>query len=511
MQPTVEWGFIAPIVAVLSAGVLGVLIETFVKDIYRSLAHKLVNNAALVLAFIFVVLNAVYLMDNQGSRLVAGELSFDGLAVIFQAILIVVGFISFQAICDKDKSNSSTPFVPNPALGDDVEQDDSLVRTEYYSLVMFSLGAMLIFVSASSLLTMFVALELMSLPLYVLVAIKRFRRKQSKEASLKYFIMGSFASAFFLMGVAFVYGASSSLIIGDVVKAQSQFAHYPYYYVVGVTLIVVGLLFKVAAVPFHAWTPDAYQLAPTPITGFMASMVKIAAVGALMRVAVIFVAPVNGLYSIAIWVVIVLTVLLGTFAGLLQDDIKRLLAYSSIAHAGFIMIGVFAYSAFSVSAVAYYLVAYALATVGIFAVVSCVRKNEYDGRFAEDNSLKAYSGLAKTNPWLAVAMTIFLLSFAGIPLTSGFIGKFMVFTAGIAANMTALVVMSVIASVITAFYYLKVINQMFLHEVSDTTTVECGKGYSKFVIAVCAVLTILLGVMPSILLDVIAPLVNLVP
>lgn len=268
-------------------------------------------------------------------------------------------------------------------------------------------------------------------------------------------------------------------------------------------MVLVGLLFKVGAVPFHSWTPDAYQGAPTPITGFMAAGTKIAAFAAMLRFMYVIGHSVQWELTPVLWVIIIATMLVGTVMGLIQTDIKRMLAYSSIAHAGFILIGVTAFSSAGIAAVAFYLLAYGLATVGAFGIVTLVREKDAQGNIlGEATQLDRWKGLGKTNPLLAVSMAVFLLSFAGIPLTAGFMGKFDVFSAGIDAGNAVLVVLAVLASAATAFFYFRLIVLMFFREPEgDRTAVVASEGFSIVAIIACAILTVLLGVFPSPVLD----------
>ena len=276
--------------------------------------------------------------------------------------------------------------------------------------------------------------------------------------------------------------------------------------IIGVALVLIGMLFKVGAVPFHAWTPDAYQGAPTPITGFMAAGTKIAAFAAMLRFLYTVGRGAQWDITPVMWTIIILTMLVGTVVGLIQTDIKRLLAYSSIAHAGFILIGVNAFSADGISSVAFYLVAYAIATVGAFGIVTLVHETDAEGNIlGEATALSKWKGLGKTNPMLATAMTIFLLSFAGIPLTSGFMGKFAVFSAGVASGETVLVVIAVLASAATAFFYFRLIVLMFFREPEgEGTATVASEGMSIVAIVVCAILTVLIGVFPQPLFDFLA-------
>ena len=326
---------------------------------------------------------------------------------------------------------------------------------------------------------------------------------------MKYFLLGAFSSAIFLMGAAFIYGATGTLSFIEILYVTAN-SEQGLLLTIGVVMLVIGLLFKVGAVPFHSWTPDVYQGAPTPITGFMAAGTKAAAFVALARV-MVWIAPlVTDSLEVFLWIVIVATIVLGTVMGLVQTDIKRLLAYSSIAHAGFILIGINAirpaesedYTK-AVAAVLFYLLAYGVSTVGAFGIVTLVRERDAAGNIlGEATKISNWAGLGKRSPLLATSMVIFLLSFAGIPLTGGFIGKFEVFKAGVASGQTPLVVVAVLASAATAYFYFRLVQLMFFTEPEgESTAIVASEGMSIVAIVLAVVATILLGVWPNGALD----------
>lgn len=321
---------------------------------------------------------------------------------------------------------------------------------------------------------------------------------------MKYFLLGAFASAFLLFGIALLYGFAGSVRLAEIGDAVAATAGLDPLLLGGLVLVLVGLLFKVGAVPFHSWTPDVYQGAPTPITGFMAACTKVAAFGALLRLVYVVAAPLEWDLMPLLWGVAALTMVVGTVVALVQSDVKRLLAYSSIAHAGFVLVGVVALEQSGISSVIFYLLAYGLATVGAFAVVTLVREvNEGPGGpvVAEATALSQWTGLGRRHPVLGVTFTLFLLSFAGIPLTAGFIGKFAVFSAAAAGGQMWLVVLGVLASAAAVFFYVWVIVLMFFKEADEQaasrTTVVRSEGPTSVAIALAAAGTVLLGVLPS--------------
>jgi NADH-quinone oxidoreductase subunit N len=375
--------------------------------------------------------------------------------------------------------------------------------------MLFSVGGMLLFPASNDLLTMFVALEVLSLPLYLMCGLARRRRLLSQEASLKYFLLGAFSSAFFLYGTALLYGFAGSVrlsAIGDAISGRAggtPVLQKEGLLLLGIALLVVGLLFKVGASPFHVWTPDVYQGAPTPVTGFMAACTKVAAFGALLRVAYVALPDVRWDWTPVLWGVAVLTMLVGSVIAIVQTDVKRMLAYSSIAHAGFLMVGLLALDRTGVAGVLFYLAAYGFTTIGAFAIVSLVRDSGDDGTVGgEATHLSQWAGLGRRHPVTAGLFTLFLLAFAGIPLTSGFMGKYAVFAPAVANGGWVLVLIGVLASAIAAFFYVRVIVLMYFSEPAGGGAVVAAPGIgTTFAIMLTAAVTVILGVAPSVLLN----------
>jgi NADH-quinone oxidoreductase subunit N len=366
-----------------------------------------------------------------------------------------------------------------------------------YPLLLFALGGMMLFVSANDLLTMFVALEVFSLPLYLMCGLARRRRLLSQEAALKYFLLGSFASAFFLFGIAMIYGFAGQVQFGAINTAIGNSTNSKILLYVGLAMVAIGLLFKVAAVPFHVWTPDVYQGAPTPITAFMAACTKTAAFGGLLRVLYVAFQSSQWDFRLVLGVIAVLTMIIGSVLAVTQTDIKRLLAYSSIANAGYLLVGTLALSKDGLSSSLFYLVAYGFTVLAAFGVVTLVR--DADG---EATHLSRWAGLGRRSPVLAGLFTFLMLAFAGIPLTSGFTSKFAVFGAALGAHQTWLVIFGVLSSMVLAFPYLRVVVMMWLSEPGETTTtVSIPGALTSASLGVGALATLLLGVAPAPLLD----------
>jgi NADH-quinone oxidoreductase subunit N len=341
-------------------------------------------------------------------------------------------------------------------------EGSSLLMSEYFGLIIFATVGMNLMAASAHLLTLFLGVETLSVSLYILAGFRR-GDKHSLEASFKYFLLGAFASGFLLYGIALVYGsvgsAKLSVIAEAINGANGNAITSPGIFTAGLVLMVVGFGFKIALAPFHAWAPDVYEGAPTPISAFMATGSKAAGFAALMRV----VLASNMMSSIdwqqVMWVIAIATMTIGNVVALRQENVKRMLAYSSIAHAGYILVGVLANSELGSSAVLFYLLSYTFMNLGAFGVVAFMARGERD-----NITLNELRGLAYRHPLIAVAMSIFMFSLAGIPLTAGFISKFYVFLAAVQSGYLWIVILGVINSMISLYYYLGVVVQMFMHK-----------------------------------------------
>jgi len=369
-------------------------------------------------------------------------------------------------------------------------------RGEYYVLLLFSVGGMMLMASAADLITIFLALELLSIPLYVLAGIAR-PRLASEEAALKYFLLGAFATGILVYGIALVYGAAGSTRLSVIAAQLSQLTaagNMPLIAYAGGGLILVGLSFKVAAVPFHMWTPDVYEGAPTPVAGFMSVAAKAGGFAALLRL-LAWALPAMSLTWVPIVAVLsALTMFVGNLAALVQTNLKRLLAYSSIAHAGYILMAVAALgtstaAAGAIAAALFYLLAYAVTNLGAWAVVVALEREYGTGLTPQE-----YAGLGRKHPLLALAMTIFMLSLTGIPPTAGLIAKVYVFRAALDGGLVWLAIIGVITSFISAYYYLRVLVAMYMHEGSPEVHLD---RLTVGVVAVAALATLLLGLLPA--------------
>jgi NADH-quinone oxidoreductase subunit N len=361
---------------------------------------------------------------------------------------------------------------------------------EYYGLILFGTVGMCLMSSAIELVLIFIALEISSISTYILAGFRR-REASSSESSLKYFLLGSFATAFFLYGVAMMFGATGSTNI-DAIQHALRGSASPLAYV-AVALMFIGLGFKVAAAPFHVWTPDVYEGAPAPVTGLMSTGPKAAAFAVLLRVLLEVHAP--GWFWF-VWVSAALSMTLGNLGALVQDNIKRLLAYSSIAHAGYILVAFAAQPAMGTSAVMFYTAAYAAMNVGAFAVVS-----HFANVGEKYLTLEDYAGLGRRSPMLAATLTFFLMSLIGIPITGGFFGKFYIFSAALKANLVGLTVIGLVNSAVGAYYYLRVIVVMYMREPRGTVPVNRVPFATGLAITACVLATLYLGVFPGRVLD----------
>ena len=492
IAPALNYSILAPIITLLAGALIGVLVEAFAPREKRGSIQLPLTLLTLVFAFLLVI-------RNQGREVLSvagGSVVWDGAGYLIQIFILLVAVLGTLLIADEKNFTAVASALPGSQ--EEVAASAAGLRvSEVYPLTLFAVSGMLLFPISSDLITLFVALEMLSLPLYLMTGLSRRRRLMSQEAALKYFLLGAFASAFFLFGAAFLYGASASITLSGIREAVVGGTGNNVFLLVGIVFISVGLLFKVGAVPFHAWTPDVYQGAPTPITAFMAAATKLAAFGAMLRIFYTAFANAEWNWRPIILVISIATMVLGSLVAIAQRDVKRMLAYSSIAHAGFLLTGVYALSKNGLSASIFYLATYGLTTLGAFALVTLIRDSN-----GEVTDLNRWAGLAKRSPLLASLFAIYLLGFAGIPLTAGFIGKFSIFSAAYEAGGSALVIVGVLSSAAAAFFYIRVIVLMFFKEpAEDGTSVVIPTALTRSVVLISGFATILFGVIPTPLLD----------
>ncbi len=362
-------------------------------------------------------------------------------------------------------------------------------QTDKSALVLFAITGAVVMASFNNMTMLFLGIEILSISLYALAGSRK-GSLFSNEAAFKYFLMGSFATGFLLLGIAFVYGATGSFQIdkiSDFILIHKE--GLPTFFYAGVILMFIGLAFKISAVPFHFWAPDVYGGSPTSVTAFMSTVVKIAAIAAFYRVFSFAFAEIESSWLIMIEVVCVATLLVANVTAVYQDDAKRMLAYSSVGHVGYILLGFLADPITSSPLVLYYLSAYAVSSLGAFAVLSILERER-------GTAIESFNGLFKRNPFMAVAMTIALLSLAGIPPLPGFFGKYMVFALALENGFTGLVIVAVITSLIGAYYYFRIIIAMFMREGAEPAQLSAS---AKALTTLLIVITLLLGIFPDLL------------
>ena len=417
------------------------------------------------------------IFDWNTSALYFKMLYVDNYAVAFTGVIIAVAFLWFLM------------------AGDYFKEETNL--TDHFALILFALAGAIIMVSYTNITMLFLGIEILSISMYVLAGSKK-SDLSSNEAALKYFLMGAFATGFLLFGTALIYGATASFDLQTItayVKANSGNISGLFY--AGVLLMMVGLSFKVSAAPFHFWAPDVYQGSPTVITTFMATIVKTAAFAAFFRLFFTCFATLGVVWSNVIWMMAALTLIIGNVTAVFQTSIKRMLAYSSVSHAGYMLLAILAMSRFSASSILYYTTAYSIATIAAFTVVYSVIQAK------GNDSIDSFNGLAKSNPLLSTTMTISMLSLAGIPPMAGFFAKYFIFNAAIQQGFVSLVIIAVLASLIGVYYYFRIIIAMNFKENTGTATLEINSTI-KWVLLITAILSIAIGLFPDFIICLLA-------
>jgi NADH-quinone oxidoreductase subunit N len=461
----IDFSIILPLTILIAWACVLLLADLFIPKDRKGITAFL---AALGLA---VTLGFTVTQIGRSGTSFNGMVTLDGFSIFTSALILISGLFGI-------------------ALAYGYLKRMGIERGEYYALMLFSITGMLLMTQASDLIIVFLALELLSIPLYVLAAFAR-PNLQSEEAGIKYFLLGAFATGFIVYGTALVFGATGTTSLSGILAAASTPSLI---LTIGAALLLIGFGFKIAAVPFHMWTPDIYQGSPSAVTAFMSSGAKIAGFAALLRVFATAFPTLSADITDILWVLAALTMIVGNFTAISQTNIKRMLAYSSIAHAGYILMAFVPYGnkdvvATSVAAGLFYLFAYILTNFGAWGVVIALEKAEGKGLEISD-----YMGLAKKYPALAAAMTVFMLSFIGFPPTLGMVGKFYLFSSAIKGGFTGLAVIGVLTSLVSAYYYVRVVVNMYMREGDPTIERE---PWLDFTTAITAVATVVLSFVPQ--------------
>src|SRR5215472_1639387 len=429
-----SWLPILPLIAVAVGAMVIMLVGVRLED-EDSAGLGFLALVTLLAAFVLTMFEL-----GQNTLAFRGSLAVDDYAVFFEAVIIIATAVTV-------------------AMSLEYAADAGLAGAEYYALVLFAAFGMMLMAAAGDLIIIFLGLETMSIAVYALAGFIR-RDPKSNEAAIKYFLLGAFSTGFLLYGIALIYGAIGSIRLELIRATLASGVSANPLLLLGLGMMLIGFRFKVAAVPFHMWTPDAYEGAPTPITAFMAVGIKLAAFAGFLRIFMANLGAVSTEWTTVLWIVAVLTMTAGNVIALVQNNIKRMLAYSAIAHAGYVLVGMAAGRGHDAGgAILYYLLAYAFTSMGAFAVVVALER----GAEAQ-NEIADYRGLAREHPGLAVAMTLCLLSLTGVPPLAGFVAKFYIFAAALNAGLVWLVVIAVVNSAVSAYYYIGVIVAMYMQE-----------------------------------------------
>ncbi|MEO5925908.1 MAG: NADH-quinone oxidoreductase subunit N [Bryobacteraceae bacterium] len=459
-----------PEIILTIAGTLIMLLEAMMKPGRKPIVQWLAAGA--------LILGIFHALNTSEGMAFNGMLAVDGMAVFFRVLVMVAGLLVLFGSGDYLKRENAD-------------------ASEYYALVLFSIVGQCIMASANELIMIFIGLEISSIATYILAGFLR-DDSRNNEAALKYFLLGSFATAFLLYGVAWMYGATGSTNLSQIHLTLLSGAA-PNLSLIGIAaaLIFVGLAFKLSAAPFQGWAPDVYQGAPAPVSGFMTVGPKAAAFAVLIRVFTLALGPTSDSWLPIIWACALATMLVGNLAALLQTNIKRMLAYSSIAHAGYVLVAIAANSGTGSAAAMFYLAAYAFTNIGAFMIVAHIaRKGE------KYVAIEDLAGLSQKQPALAAMLTIFLLSLIGVPLTGGFFGKFYIFKAALDSNLVWLTVLAALNSAIAAYYYLRILVVMYMKEPGESTdNMPVASPLLQVAIFGSAIMTLVLGIMPGWVLD----------
>jgi NADH-quinone oxidoreductase subunit N len=462
---------VIPIVCVWMGAIAAMLAEAF-----RAPGERLAIGGLGIIGLVSSMI-ATLLLWGRGAQS-GGVIAADNFGLFVTFLLATVGVLTI-------------------ALSGQIVERDNIPAGEYYALLLFSLGGMMLMALANDLLLIFLALEILSLAVYVLTGIRRDVRT-STEAAFKYFLLGGFSSAFFLYGIAFTFGVAGSTRLDQIVIVMSgRTAGQEMLSYLALGLLLVGFAFKVSAVPFHMWTADVYEAAPPAVTAFMSAGVKAAAFAAFVRV---FMSAFGGFqpqWAPVLWILSAASMIVGVLAGVVQKSVRRMLAYSSIAHAGYLLMAMVSGNDVGKGAVLFYLLTYALTTVGAFGVTALVATADHTR-----DDLSDYAGLGRRQPLLAALMTIFLLSLGGFPPTAGFIGKWYLFSASVSAGNYGLAIIGVLTSVVSVFFYLRVVVRMYMSDDASVIPVTTPGPATLLALLAPAFGIVYLGILPTRILDI---------
>jgi NADH-quinone oxidoreductase subunit N len=457
-----------PIVIVVLSAVAAMLAEAF-----RHPGERMPIAGLGLIGLVGAVVASCFLWDTDATSF--GVVRADNFSLFINIILCIIGILTM-------------------VFSNDIVEREDLPPGEYYALTLFGISGMMLMAAATDLLVIFLALEVLSLSVYVLTALRR-SSPAGAEAAFKYFLLGAFSSAFFLYGIAFAFTIAGSTRLDAVATAVASGSSTTLA-LLTVGLLAVGFAFKVSAVPFHMWTPDAYEGAPTIVTAFMSTGVKAAAFGAFVRVFLSTLEPLQGQWIPVLAVVAAATMIVGTVVGMLQSNIKRMLAYSSIAHAGYLLLGIVSANSAGKAAILFYLLAYAVANIGALGIVALLGTADHP-----HDELREFAGLCKRRPGLAALMTVFLLSLGGFPPTAGFIGKWYIFAAAVQEGHFTLAIIGVLSSVVSVFYYLRIVVMMYMTEETAAPSRPAVSLPSMAGLWAAMIVTFYLGVLPTKVID----------
>ena len=461
---------IVPMACVTAAAIAAMTAEAF-----RARGERMPIGPLGAIGLVGAAISTWLLWDRQATSF--GVVVADNFGLFVTGTLVVVGLLSLA--------------ISVPTL-----DRERLPRGEYYALLLFALAGMMLMATATDLLVIFLALEVLSLAVYVLTGIRR-QSAAGTEAALKYFLLGAFSSAFFLYGIALVYGLTGSTRLDKVGTLMAAQALTPApLQLAAVGLLLVGFAFKVSAVPFHMWTPDAYEGAPPAVTGFMSTGVKAAAFAAFARVFLSALEPLRDDWRPLVWGLAALTMVVGTVVGLAQTNVKRMLAYSSIAHGGYLLVALVSANDIGKGAMLFYLLTYAVTNLGAFGVIAALESTD-----RANDQVSDYAGLWRRQPALAALMTIFLLSLGGFPPLGGFIAKWYVFSAALTAGYTWLAIIGVLTSVVSVVFYLRIIVMMYMTDGDDLPAIDVVPNPTAVALLASAALLFYLGILPTRVLE----------